>query len=46
MLTADEARRAAARVEQLDKMDLIGQAQMRAVAEIRFIVQSAVASGY
>jgi hypothetical protein len=46
VLTAEEAERAAARVEQLAKMDLIGQALMRAIAEIRFIVRSAIASGY
>lgn len=46
VLTADEAKRAAARVEQLDKMDLIGQALMRAVAEIRFIVKTAIASSH
>jgi golgi phosphoprotein 3 len=46
VLTADEAERAAARVEQLAKMDLIGQALMRAIAEIRFIVKAAIASNY
>jgi golgi phosphoprotein 3 len=46
VLSAEESRRAADRVAQLDKMDLIGQALMRAVAEIRFIVKSAIAAGY
>ena len=41
MLTADEIKHTAARVEQLSKMDLIGQAVTRAVAEIRFIVKHA-----
>lgn len=43
VLTPDELRSHAARIEQLDKMDLIGQAVMRAVAEIRFIVRNAAA---
>ncbi|MGE5270760.1 MAG: GOLPH3/VPS74 family protein [Thiohalocapsa sp.] len=38
VLNAEETHRVAARVEQLDKMDLIGQAMRRAVEEIRFIV--------
>ena len=46
VLTANEAKRAAPRVEQLNRMDLIGQALIRAVAEIRFIVRSAAAPGY
>lgn len=41
MLTPDEIKQTAARVEQLSKMDLIGQAVTRAVAEIRFIVKHA-----
>jgi golgi phosphoprotein 3 len=46
VLTADEAARVSARVAQLARMDLIGQALMRAIAEIRFIVRTAIASGY
>ena len=46
VLTAKEAEQAADRVEQLGKMDLIGQALMRAIAEIRFIIRTAIASSY
>ena len=42
VLTADEIKHTTARVEQLSKMDLIGQAVTKAVAEIRFIVMHAV----
>ena len=38
VLTPDEIRKTADRVEQLSRLDLIGQAVMHAVAEIRFIV--------
>ena len=41
VLTPDEIRKTADRVEQLSKMDLIGQAVMQAVAEIRFLVRNA-----
>jgi hypothetical protein len=41
VLTPDEISQTTARVEQLSKMDLIGQAVTRAVAEIRFIVKHA-----
>ena len=41
LLTPDEIRETAERVEQLAMMDLIGQAVMHAVAEIRFIVKHA-----
>ena len=41
VLTPDEIKQTSARVEQLSKMDLIGQAVTRAVAEIRFIVKHA-----
>src|SRR5215471_12838977 len=41
VLTPDEIKQTIARVEQLSKMDLIGQAVTRAVAEIRFIVKHA-----
>jgi len=41
VLTADEIKHTTARVEQLSKMDLIGQAVTRAVSEIRFIVKHA-----
>ena len=41
VLTPDEIKETAARVEQLSKMDLIGQAVTRAVSEIRFIVKHA-----
>jgi golgi phosphoprotein 3 len=41
VLTPDEIKQTTARVEQLSKMDLIGQAVTRAVAEIRFIVKHA-----
>jgi len=39
MLTADEMKAAAPRIEQLRKMDLIGQAVAKAVAEIEFIIR-------
>ncbi len=39
LLTPDEAKRAAARVEQLAMMDLIGQAMTQAVSEIRFTLR-------
>ncbi len=45
VFSAEDVKRTAARVEQLGKMDLIGQAVMRAVAEIRFIVNNAAAPG-
>ena len=41
VLTADEIKHTTARVEQLSKMDLIGQAVTRAVSEIRLIVKHA-----
>jgi golgi phosphoprotein 3 len=41
VLTPDEIKQTTARVEQLSKMDLIGQVVTRAVAEIRFIVKHA-----
>jgi hypothetical protein len=41
VLTPDEQKSAAARIGQLSKMDLIGQAVLQAVAEIRFIVRHA-----
>lgn len=41
LLTPDEAKRCAARVEQLAMMDLIGQAMMQAAAEIRFLLRHA-----
>lgn len=46
VLTPEEAGQAADRVEQLGKMDLIGQALMRAIGEIRFIIRTAIASSY
>lgn len=46
VLTTDETGQAADRIEQLGKMDLIGQALMQAVAEIRFILGRAIASGF
>ena len=42
VLTADEIKHTTARVEQLSKMDLIGQAVTKAVSEIRFIVMHAI----
>ena len=41
VLTPEEINQTTARVEQLSKMDLIGQAVTRAVSEIRFIVKHA-----
>ena len=41
VLSPDEIKQTTARVEQLSKLDLIGQAVTRAVAEIRFIVKHA-----
>lgn len=41
VLTAEELRSAAPRVEQLGRLDLIGQAMKKAVGEIRFIVRHA-----
>lgn len=46
VLTTAELKQTAARVEQLSKMDLIGQAVTKAVAEIRFIVKHATAAIY
>src|SRR5438105_13298670 len=42
VLSADEIKKTAARVEQLSKIDLIGQAVTKAVSEIRFIVMHAI----
>ena len=41
LLSTDEMRRTRDRVEQLARLDLIGQAVMQAVAQIRFIVRHA-----
>jgi hypothetical protein len=46
VLTPDEIARTAPRVEMLARLDLIGQAVTRAVAEIRFIVKHATAPIY
>jgi golgi phosphoprotein 3 len=46
VLTPDEIARTAPRVETLARLDLIGQAVTRAVAEIRFIVKHATAPIY
>ncbi|HKS89499.1 MAG TPA: GPP34 family phosphoprotein [Stellaceae bacterium] len=44
VLSTDEAAAARARVEQLSRLDLIGQAVTRAAAEIRFLIRHAAAS--
>jgi Golgi phosphoprotein 3 len=44
VLTPAELNQATPRIEQLRRMDLIGQAVGRAVADIRFIVQNAVSA--
>lgn len=46
VLTPDEIAQTASRVEKLARLDLIGQAVTRAVAEIRFIVKHATAPIY
>jgi hypothetical protein len=46
VLTADEIAQTTARVEQLSRLDLIGQAVTKAVSEIRFIVRHAAAPIY
>ena len=46
VLTPDEIERTQKRVEQLARLDLIGQAVTRAVAEIRFIVRHATSTIY
>jgi golgi phosphoprotein 3 len=46
VLTPDEIARSRARVDRLARLDLIGQAVTRAVAEIRFIVRHAAAPLY
>jgi golgi phosphoprotein 3 len=46
VLTPDEIARTESRVEMLARLDLIGQAVTRAVAEIRFIVRHATAPIY
>jgi Golgi phosphoprotein 3 len=46
VLTPDEIARTQKRVEQLARLDLIGQAMTRAVAEIRFVVRHATTSIY
>ena len=46
VLTSDEIGKTQARVEQLSRMDLIGQAVTKAVAEIRFIVRHATSPIY
>lgn len=46
VLTPDEIARTKARVEQLSRLDLIGQAVAKAVGEIRFIVRHAAAPVY
>jgi Golgi phosphoprotein 3 len=46
VLRPEEIKQSAARVEQLGKMDLIGQAVRHAVAEIRFIVSHACPPAY
>jgi Golgi phosphoprotein 3 len=44
VLSADEIARTSTRVEQLSRLDLIGQAVTKAVAEIRFIVRHATSA--
>jgi golgi phosphoprotein 3 len=46
VLTPDEIAGTKARVEQLSRLDLIGQAVTKAVGEIRFIVRHATAPIY
>jgi len=46
VLTPDEIAVTKARVEQLSRLDLIGQAVTKAVAEIRFIVKNANSALY
>jgi hypothetical protein len=46
VLTPDELARTESRIEKLARLDLIGQAVTRAVAEIRFIVKHATAPIY
>ena len=46
VLSADEIARTKTRVEQLGRLDLIGQAVTRAVAEIRFIIRHATSAIY
>jgi golgi phosphoprotein 3 len=46
VLTPDEISRTQKRVEQLARLDLIGQAVTRAVAEIRFVVRHATTPIY
>lgn len=46
VLTADEIARTKTRVEELSRLDLIGQAVTRAVAEIRLIIRHATTPAY
>ncbi len=46
VLSSDEIAQTQARVEQLSRLDLIGQAMTKAVAEIRFIVTHATSANY
>ena len=46
VLSADEIAQTKTRVEQLGRLDLIGQAVTRAVAEIRFIIRHATSAIY